>query len=46
MYFVLTLYGVQVVGGSNPLAPTSKFNGLHIYLCRPFSFRDTARDTE
>ena len=31
------LYGVQVVGGSNPLAPTKRIKGLQISVCNPFS---------
>jgi hypothetical protein len=29
---------VQVVGGSNPLAPTKEINGLQTSVCNPFFF--------
>ena len=32
------LNGVQVVGGSNPLAPTSKIKDLQLFVVSPFSF--------
>ncbi|SPK72693.1 protein of unknown function [Cupriavidus taiwanensis] len=35
---------MQVVGGSNPLAPTSKINGLQMQVCNPFCFSEPAAD--
>ncbi len=36
------LNGVQVVGGSNPLAPTKIHKVLQSYFCSPFCFAGTA----
>jgi hypothetical protein len=36
---IWSLDGVQVVGGSNPLAPTKEIKALQATLVRPFSFR-------
>ncbi|MGE8329741.1 MAG: hypothetical protein ACN6PY_01380, partial [Paraburkholderia nemoris] len=42
---VAYLHGVQVVGGSNPLAPTKEIKALQAMLVRPFSISEATSES-